>query len=77
MITTIVIISYILSVFLARRFNYLAYKNNKDWGIEFKSWFIPIVNVIFCLLIWLISLYEEYSFFDSKSNWFTGKNWKR
>ena len=77
MITTIVIISYISSIFLARWFNYLAYKEDSDWGVKNKIWFIPLINVVFCLLMWLTSLYENYSLVNSKSNWFTGKNWEK
>ena len=68
MITAIVIISYILSIFLARWLDYLTYKNDSLWGIQYLMWFIPIVNIFSCFTIYCMSC-------KSKSNWFTGKNW--
>jgi hypothetical protein len=71
MITTLIILSYVLSVFLNRRANKLMYQkyNSIIW---ITPWFIPFL-VVLILLIRIIA--EKCNTLKNKSNWFTGKNW--
>lgn len=71
--TIIVIISYILSIFLARWFNYLMFITDKDLVPKPIIWFIPFVNIIMTFIFLISALLLEYIKFNW--DWFNGKNW--
>lgn len=72
MITTAIILAYIISIFIARYLNKRSYEiNDKCTPIWVGFWFIPIVNVVFFLSVTV----TDYIKGSIKGNWFTGKNW--
>jgi hypothetical protein len=62
----IAILVYIISIFLNRWLNKIAYKKAHS-DIVVWTWFIPFTAIV---LIAGIIKYAEF-----KDNWFTGKNW--
>jgi cytochrome c-type biogenesis protein CcmH/NrfF len=67
MVAITIIVGYVISVFLNRWINKIAYKREKA-EIEVWLWFIPILTSIVMLIIILENI-------EKKNNWFTGKNW--
>ena len=66
MITTIIILAYVASVFLNRWMNKIIYKaEGAEYLISPKGWFIPVISTIV--------LFGEV--LDNRNTWFTGKNW--
>lgn len=66
MITTIIILAYVASVFFNRWLNKIIYKaKNEEWKIDPKWWFIPVISTV--VLIGEV--------LDNRNTWFTGKNW--
>jgi hypothetical protein len=71
MTITIIILSYVISVFVARWFNKKSYELDGGASIPL-IWFIPVLGVIAFFVIYILVIFK----IDSKHNWFTGKNWK-
>jgi len=67
MITTIIILAYVASVFFNRWLNKLVYNIDKDIDVIIapKYWFIPILTTIVLICEVL----------DNRNTWFAGKNW--
>ena len=66
MITTIIILAYVASVFFNRWLNKIIYNIDKDIDVvEPRYWFIPILTTV--VLIGEV--------LDNRNTWFAGKNW--
>lgn len=64
----IFLVLYVLSVFLNRWLNKIAYQKT-DCGIVPGLWFIPILTGI--VLLYIIVFEND----KNNDNWFTGKGW--
>ena len=71
MITAIIILAYIASVFINRWFNKKCYQSNHEHDIVPFVWFFSILVLPIWIGIYIIELLKK----SRKSNWFTGKNW--
>jgi hypothetical protein len=73
MITLILIVSYIITVFLCRWLNILCYKLDNKIVLANWLWLSPGLNIV-CIMV-LFLLYIENKVRDSKFwDWFTYKN---
>jgi len=72
MTITLIILAYVANVLFNRWLNKVIYENNILDDTLCVLWFIPLATTIIFILILLANISEI-----TRSNWFTGKNWKR
>ena len=74
-ITTILLLIgiYIATIFISRFMNKTSYKISKGTAQPTPhTWFIPLANILIELVFLIIVFSDAW---ESKSNWFNGKNW--
>ena len=68
---------YIVSIFIARHLNYLAFRRRSIWYPEPYVWFIPCANIILMGILWIISIGLKKRINNLKFiKRFSGKEWK-
>ncbi len=73
MITLIIILIYILTIFINRQVNKWLYNVDNNYPIWVGIWFLPIIPSL--TMIWIICEEKYFKGNEEKSNWFNGKNW--